>query len=276
MSQPQQTAEQHEQEQVRDRTAIRAQVVYDAIEQEGRDELDRPSIGLLWSGLAAGLSMGFSLLTEALIQQHLPDAPWRPLISKLGYGAGFLIVILGRQQLFTENTLTVILPLLRDFRKSLLLNVLRLWIIVLLANLVGTLLFALTLGRTPVVDDALRVHLSEIGHAAMAHGFGGMFMRAIFAGWLIALMVWLLPFAEASRLFVIVIITWVVGVAGFAHSIAGATETLYLVVTGESSAAAFLGRFLLPTLAGNIVGGVSLVALLNHAQVTAGADDDQA
>lgn len=94
-----------EQKQVEQRIAIGAHVVYETIRREGEDELHRPGAALAWSALAAGLCMGFSFIAEALLMSHLPDAPWRPLISRLGYCVGFLIVILGRQQLFTENTL---------------------------------------------------------------------------------------------------------------------------------------------------------------------------
>src|SRR5450631_757862 len=116
-----------EKKQVEERVAIGANVVYETIRREGEDELQRPSAALAWSGFAAGLSMGFCLVAEGALMAHLPDAPWRPLISRLGYCVGFLIVILGRQQLFTENTLAVILPLL--LRKDLvtLLRVVRLW-----------------------------------------------------------------------------------------------------------------------------------------------------
>src|SRR5919205_4524491 len=89
-----------------------AQVVHEVIRQQGEDELRRTSSGLAWSGLAAGLSMGFSLIAEGLLNVYLPDAQWKPLVTKLGYSVGFLIVIIGRQQLFTENTLTPIIPLL--------------------------------------------------------------------------------------------------------------------------------------------------------------------
>ncbi len=115
---PELTAE--EEKQVKTRGAPRAAVVYETVREEGEFELQRTVSGLAWSGLAAGLSMGFSLVAEGLLRHHLPDAPWRPLVSKLGYSAGFLIVILGRQQLFTENTLTVILPLLLSSTLSIL------------------------------------------------------------------------------------------------------------------------------------------------------------
>src|SRR4051794_15798802 len=138
-----------EHEEVQERTAVRAGVVHEAIRKEGEGELARPSSALAWSGLAAGLSIGFSFVAEALLRSHLPDATWRPLVAKLGYSLGYLIVILGRQQLFTENTLTVILPLLIQRDARTLLNVARLWAVVLAANLAGAMLFAWLLGHTP-------------------------------------------------------------------------------------------------------------------------------
>ncbi|MDQ6622159.1 MAG: formate/nitrite transporter family protein, partial [Verrucomicrobiota bacterium] len=129
-------------DEVQSRTAPPGDVVYEAIYKEGEHELERGTTALALSGLAAGLSMGFSLFAEGVLRAHLPDAPWRPLITKFGYSLGFLIVILGRQQLFTKNTLTVILPLLKEKKLALLLNVARLWTIVLIANLIGAFIFA--------------------------------------------------------------------------------------------------------------------------------------
>src|SRR5581483_2356331 len=108
--------QQQEREEAEERSAPKGSVVYEAIRQEGEDELSRSTASLAWSGLAAGLSMGFSFVSESILRAHLPESNWRLLVAKLGYGVGFLIVILCRQQLFTENTLTVILPLLRQRR----------------------------------------------------------------------------------------------------------------------------------------------------------------
>jgi formate/nitrite transporter FocA (FNT family) len=213
--------------------------------------------------------MGFSFVSESILRAHLPESNWRMLVAKLGYGVGFLIVILGRQQLFTENTLTVILPLLRERRRDLLRNVARLWIVVLVANLVGAFLFAAAIGRTPALSPEVHVSFAAVAAEAMQEPFGTVLIRGIFAGWLIALMVWLLPFAETSRLWVIVIVTWVVGIGQFAHVIAGSVETMYLVVTGQRTMLQYATGFLAPSLAGNIIGGVSLVAALAHAQFVA-------
>ena len=259
-----------EKKQVEERVAIGANVVYETIRREGDDELKRPLSALAWSGLAAGLSMGFSLLAEGLLASHLPDRPWRPLISRLGYSVGFLIVILGRQQLFTENTLTVILPLLQRKTLSLGIQVLRLWAIVLTANLLGTFLFALVVARTAMFDPVVHLAMQNIGLAHSGQPFMQAFVRAVFAGWLIALMVWLLPAADASRISIIIILTYLVGLGNLNHVVAGSTTLFYLVVTGVIPFSSYLIGFLVPTLLGNVVGGVSLVAALGHAQVIGG------
>jgi formate/nitrite transporter FocA (FNT family) len=185
---------------------------------------------------------------------------------------GFLIVILGRQQLFTENTLTPVLQLLRDKSRDTLINTTRLWGVVLGANLIGTLIFALALAATSVVRQEDLPALDFIAAHALDGGFSTTLVRAIFAGWLIALMVWLLPVAESSRVTVIIIITYLVGIAGFPHIIAGSSETFYALLTGAASPIAAVTDFFLPTLVGNTIGGVAMVAAINYAQVYASGD----
>ncbi|MHA3774612.1 formate/nitrite transporter family protein [Verrucomicrobiota bacterium sgz303538] len=253
-----------------ERSSPSTHVVYESIRSEGEEELKRASAALAWSGLAAGLSMGFSFISEGILKHHLPAAGWQPLVTKLGYSVGFLVVILGRQQLFTENTLTVILPLLLRKNLEVLLNVLRLWGVVLCANLLGGLMFAFVLGYTEVFDQEMRKVFGEIATESMSAGFGTTLIRGIFAGWLIALMVWLLPFAEAARIWIIIILTYLIGVAHFPHVIAGAVEVFYLGVSGARAWGEIVGGYLVPTLIGNIIGGVTLVAALAHVQVVSG------
>lgn len=259
-----------EKKQVEERVAIGAHVVYETIRREGEDELQRPSAALAWSGFAAGLSMGFCLVAEAVLIAFLPEATWRPLISRFGYSVGFLIVILGRQQLFTENTLTVVLPALLHKNRKTFLNVARLWSVVLTSNIVGTFLFAFCIAKFHLFEPAVQQAFHDIGAAHLGASFGIAFLRAIFAGWLIALMVWLLPGAEASRVVIVIIITYLVGLAGLNHIIAGSTTMFYLVVTHTISWTDYAVGFFLPTLLGNIAGGVSMVAALGHAQVVGG------
>ncbi|HEU5011642.1 MAG TPA: formate/nitrite transporter family protein [Roseiflexaceae bacterium] len=259
-----------EAKQIERRAAPRAAVVYETIRREGQDELERPSRALAWSGLAAGLSMGFSLVAQGLLREGIPDAPWRSLIASFGYSIGFLIVILGRQQLFTENTLTPILPLLANRDMATLRKVLRLWGVVLAANLVGAFIFAWVIGATDVFEPATKQAFSDISMQAITGTFGTILLKGIFAGWLIALMVWLLPFAETARVSVIIIITYLVGVAHLAHSVAGAVEAFYVGWRGEAPWAYIWGGFLVPTVIGNIIGGITLVAIVNYAQVFSG------
>ena len=265
-----QEEESQREQQAKEAESLDAKTTYEVIRREGDKELERSTGALFWSGLAAGLSMGFSFLSQGLLHSHLPDAPWRPLVTNLGYSVGFLVVILGSQQLFTENTLTPIIPLLSRRTMDCLRNVLRLWGAVLVANLIGALLFAFVLARFAVVDPDVYHSLSELARAALAHDFAVMLLHGLYAGWLIALMVWMLPGAETGKVPVIVTMTYLVGLGGFAHVVAGASEVFYAAWRGDASWGQALGGFVLPALIGNVVGGLSMVAALNHAQATAG------
>jgi formate-nitrite transporter family protein len=256
-----------EREQVEERAQPRAAVVHETIRAEGEDELKRPVASLAWSGLAAGLSMGFSLMAVGVLRAHMPDQPWRPLIANLGYTVGFLIVVMGRQQLFTENTLTPILPLLHNRDSATLFRVARLWAVVLVTNLAGALLFAFVLGHSGIFSDSQKDVFAQVSAESIAGSFWTIFWKGVFAGWLIALMVWLLPAAESAQAVVIVVLTYLVGIAALAHVIVGSVEAFYLITNGSLTWLEYLSAFFAPVLFGNIVGGVALVAALARAQV---------
>lgn len=246
----------------------RAAVIHEAVRAGGEEELNRTVSSLAWSGLASGLSMGFSLVAEGMLRAYVPDTHWRPLISKLGYPFGFLIVVIGRQQLYTENTLTAVLPFMHAPNGERLLKLLRLWAVVLVANLIGALIFAWVAGKTDAFRPEFKAAFSAIGREAQEGGFGLVILRGVFAGWLIALMAWLIPASnKSSEAVLIFVLAYVVGVAGLPHIIAGSAEVLYTISTGETSWGAYLGGYMLPTLIGNTIGGAALVAWLNHAQV---------
>lgn len=255
-----------EQKDVERRSAPRTEVIYEAIREEGAGELERSSSTLAWDGLAAGLTMGFSFVAEGLLRSHLPDAEWRPLVSKLGYSAGFLIIVLGRHQLFTENTLTAVLPMLQRKDVKTFVNMLRLWAVVLLANLAGAFLFAFTISRTELFEPDVHHAFAEIAREPLRSWWALAMLKGVFAGWLIAMMVWMLPAAESARFFVVVVMTYLVALGGFAHIVAGAAEVFYAALSGAASWGEVFG-WMLPTLAGNILGGTTLVAALGHAQV---------
>ena len=153
----------------------------------------RPIVSMWWSGVAAGLSISFSLL--AIVQMHLPDAPWRSLVSSFGYSVGFIMVSLGRQQLFTENTITVVLPVMPDFSLTKLGKLGRMWSVVFVANMAGTLIAALFCTYTPVLTPELRLARLDISH----HAVESCAFELLFRGIMIVAMVWLIPGADTAR-----------------------------------------------------------------------------
>jgi formate/nitrite transporter FocA (FNT family) len=242
-------------------------VIYETVRRNGEQEMSRPPWSLAWSGVAAGMSISFSLLSQAILRQHLPDAPWRELVAAIGYPVGFVMVVLARQQLFTESTITVILPLMAKPSRSNFKRAARLWAIVLCANLVGTGLAALFCALTPVIDRGLLEQMQIISRHAMAHDFWPMLLRGIGAGYLMAATVWLMPAAGPAQFQVVVLMTYLIGAGGFAHIVAGSLEVYLLLLSGELAPAAALSGFALPALLGNIIGGSALFALMAYAQV---------
>jgi len=222
---------------------------------------------LWWSGLAAGLSISFSLLAQGLLHMRLPDANWRPLVEAMGYPVGFLMVILSRQQLFTENTITVVLPVMREPSARNIWRLARLWSVVFIANLAGTLISAGFCQFAPALTPETREAMLEISREMMANPLSHMFFKGIASGFLIATMVWTIPSAEAAKFYIIALLTYLITLGGFTHIVAGSMEAFLLMVNGELSPSDVVLRFTLPVLCGNIVGGTVLFALISHAQV---------
>lgn len=251
--------------------SLDAKTTHEVIRRTAEKELDRAPGALFWSGLAAGLAMGLILLVEGVLRSHLPPAGWRPLVTNFGYSVGFFVVIIASQQLFTENTLYPLVPLLHKRDRETFRKMMTLWGVVLAANLVGAFLFAWFAGATEAFRPEYRHAFAEIAKEAYTGEWLPTFLSAIVAGWMVALIVWMLPAAEQSRFAVITILAWGIGAAGLAHVVAGAVKMFYLVVRGELGLGESFSMYLVPALLGNIVGGVTLVAALNHAQVTAGS-----
>lgn len=256
-----------EREVASERRSVRAPVLYETIRQQGQHELDRPVSSLWWSGIAAGLAISASVFCEGFFLLHLPDSPWRPLVANLGYTVGFLLVILGNFQLFTEQTITAILPLLSTRTKTNFYLTGRLWVVVLVANLIGAFAAAafgiLSPGTTPEQLAAfveLSTHFGEKDAVALL-------LQGIPAGFLIAALTWMLPNSEGSKFWVILLITYVIALGDFAHVVAGAVEVFILLMTGNIGVFAAFGGVLLPALIGNIIGGTVLFALIAYAQV---------
>lgn len=256
-----------EKQQVREGVRHRPAVVYEIIRVQGEIELRRPVSALWWSGVAAGISIGFSFLTEAALAAHLPAGGSSAIIAKLGYAVGFLIVILGHQQLFTENVLTAVLPIMARKQVHWFLRMVRLWGIVLAANIVGCLIFAMATAFLPIVPVDVAKAMSDIVGKVMINSPGEMFAKGIGAGWLIAALVWILSSTEHVEFLIITLLTYLIALFGFTHIVAGSAEAIYGVLTGTTTVEDAVFRFFMPTLAGNVFGGTVLFSVLSYAQV---------
>ncbi|MGR6467408.1 formate/nitrite transporter family protein [Rhizobium sp. PAMB 3182] len=257
----------NEKQEVDERAQLRPVAVYEIVRKEGESELARPTSSLLWSGFAAGLSIGFSVFSQAALRHYLPDADWRPLVECWGYAVGFLIVILARQQLFTEITLTAMLPFLAKPNVKCMCAIARLWSLVFAANLAGTLIFGAGIAFDILHTPEVRAAALEIAREAVEPSRGYMFLRAIAAGWLIATVVWLLPSAESSRFPVIALLTYLIALFHLSHIVAGSVEAASLIFSGGLDVGPAITNFYLPTLFGNVIGGSALFALVSYAQI---------
>ncbi|MEE4188749.1 MAG: formate/nitrite transporter family protein, partial [Roseobacter sp.] len=149
------TVEKEEQKFLEEAASLSPRMIYEVIRRDGEEELARPMRSLVWSGIAAGIMISFSVLGEAIFRTYLPETPSRFLIENLGYSLGFLLVILGRMQLFTENTITTVFPGITNPSISILGRITRLWSVVLAANVVGAFAAALLIVHTPAVPSDL-------------------------------------------------------------------------------------------------------------------------
>lgn len=250
-----------------DRLPSRAMAIHEHIRQDGEKEMERDAMALLWSAIAAGLSMGASLLAKGIFHVQLEGVPGGFLLENLGYTFGFIIVIMARQQLFTENTVTAVLPVMQNPTLGNFGLLMRLWSVVLLGNIVGTGVAAWAFEHMPIFDEETRDAFVKIGMDVMKNTPTEMFSNAIISGWLIATMVWMFPAAGAAKIVVIILMTWLIALGDTTHIVVGSVEILYLVFNGTLHWSDFFWPFALPTLAGNICGGTFIFALMSHAQI---------
>lgn len=252
---------------VDERRAGSSKVVHEVVRLQGEEELDRPALALLLSGLAAGLAMALSLMCELFLRSHLPDTDWSPLIYFLGYPVGYVIAIMGRLQLFTESTVTAVLPVATEPTWRNLRRLGRLWSCVLIGNLVGvTVVSALMAGDIVMTNEQRLVALDILGKL-QAQDWSTTLALGIPAGFIMAAIAWVLPNAKGSEFWVITLLTYVIALGGFAHVVTGTSQATFLWLSGSIGFADAWINFALPALAGNLIGGTGLFAVLAHGQM---------
>ncbi|HEX8668305.1 MAG TPA: formate/nitrite transporter family protein [Allosphingosinicella sp.] len=256
-----------EEREVEERSPPKAKVVHAAVIKQGEDELERPTRSLVWSGIAAGFAIFASLWAQAALHHHLPDAPWREAVAGLGYTLGFLIVILGRMQLFTEHTMVAVLPLAKEPNRANLRRTARLWTAVFLGNLIGAAAISALSAFGHLQSDGLQTAMVEVSAKLLEKTPMETLLQGIPAGFLIASVAWIRSAADDSSFWIVLALTYAIAIGGFTHVVAGAAEAFFLLWTGHADAGWVAGGFLLPALIGNIIGGTGLFAMLAHAQV---------
>jgi formate/nitrite transporter FocA (FNT family) len=259
--------EEAEREIVEEGVGISPRLIFETIRREGEEELERPVRALWWSGIAAGILISFSVLGKSLFRAYLPEADWTPLVENLGYSLGFLMVILGRMQLFTENTITTVVPVVLRQDMNSFVRTARLWGIVLGANVVGAFVIAAFFGLTPVLKPELLEAMIKISeHATGMEPMIGL-ISGIPSGILIAAIVWMMPSAPNNKIILVVIFTWLIAAGDFTHIVAGSVEMALLLLLGELGIGQAVFGFFLPVLIGNVIGGTVVFTLLTYAQI---------
>ena len=253
-------------QQVQKKTRLASQTIYEIISREGVEELSRPLSSLAWSGYAAGICICFSVLTMAHLHHYLPEDQAWTLLKKMGYVVGFLIVIMGRLQLFTENTITVILPLLDKWSGRNILRTLKLWGVVFATNMAGTMSVALMILYLQNPDPDYLEALTNISKHAVEHSFVDIFLAGIPAGFLIAVLVWMMPSAKGSEFLLITMMIFLISLGDYSHVVAGSFEAFFLLLSGESSLGETVSYITAAGL-GNILGGTGVFTMLAYAQV---------
>ncbi len=242
-----------------------ADQIFHQVTVNGRRELERGAFALSISGIAGGLLMGLTGLSVAILTALVGATPSGRLVAMLFYPLGFIVVIVGRSQLFTENTLYPVALVLAE-RKHIW-KTLRLWAIVFPANVIGALLFALLTVKTGALRPEVVASLAHLGVEAVTVPPHHAFWSGVVGGWIIATVAWLVSGSHSitGSVMLIWLMTFVVGIGHFAHCIASSGEILASVLAGQVTAAGFL-RWLWAATAGNICGGVLLVTLLEYGQ----------
>jgi formate/nitrite transporter FocA (FNT family) len=242
--------------------------IFAAAVENAREELDRSSRALAFSGVVGGLTMGLTGLAVASVEALIGTGGWADVAGFLFYPIGFIAVIIGRGQLFTENTLYPVILLLDERRARDARNTARLWAVVFVSNVGGAAAFAALAVRTGALKPEITNALVGLGKQAVSQPAAHVFWSGVLGGWLIAMVAWLVSASHwtIGQFAMTWLLTFVVGIARLAHCIATSGEILSAVVHGDAAAGAYFYWLLLATL-GNILGGVVIVSVLNYGQV---------
>ncbi|HET7413677.1 MAG TPA: formate/nitrite transporter family protein, partial [Pararhizobium sp.] len=202
-----------------------------------------------------------------LLHASLPQAPWSALVTRLGYSFGFLIVIMARLQLFTENTITAVLPICAYPTARNFLAVVRVWGFVVAGNLIGTLIFAAFIRFTSALTPEYLASFAAVSGRILEVDFAHATAGGVVSGFLIACLVWVAPIVLTAEFWMILIVTYIIALGDFSHVVVGSAEAWFLVLNGSASLGRVFGTYVSGAFIGNVIGGAGLFTLLAYTQV---------
>ena len=236
---------------------------------EGLEQLYRPTLSLSLSAIAAGMILGFTAMVVAVVSTGLADLS-NDFLTRVAtaavYPLGFIVCIMSGTQLFTEHTATAVYPILD--RRAPIHLLLRLWIIVLICNIIGAAISAILLSQADNVIKAKQGY-EIIAHHLVHIQSSDLILSSILAGWLMALGAWLILATPPtiSQIACIYTVTFLIGLGGLHHSIAGSVEMLTAFFISDNYTFMQSIRFISLAVLGNLVGGSVFVAILNYGHI---------
>ncbi|SDC25244.1 formate/nitrite transporter family protein [Natrinema hispanicum] len=248
---------------VRDRFS--SDEIFQRIVAAADEEITSGSRELFFSALAAGFAITITFLLYASLTASTDG---HPILSKLLYPLGFIYIIIGGYQLYTENTLPPVALTLE--RLASIPALLRHWSIVLAGNFTGGALGAVALSWGGVFDEPAATAAMELAEKGVATPWWALFSKAAFAGLIVAGVVWIVYASQdtISRLVVVYMAFLAIPLGNLFHVVVSFTEMVYMVLAGELALVVGVTEFVLPVLLGNTIGGIVLVTVVNYFQTS--------
>ncbi len=247
------------------RNRLSTDEIYERVLIEADEEISRDVRELFFSGVAAGFAITITVLLYASLTHSTGGIP---VVGALLYPIGFIYIILGNYQLYTENTLPPV-ALTLD-RLASIPAMLGMWVTVLAGNLVGGTVGAVLLAYGGVMSPDVAATLSSIAMTGIETAWFDLFFKAVFAGLIVAGVVWVdFGVMNSTTRFLLVYVAFLaIPLGGLFHVVVASTEVMYLVFLGEIGLLYGATHFALPVLLGNTVGGVVLVTTINYYQTS--------
>jgi formate/nitrite transporter FocA (FNT family) len=242
--------------------------ILSSIINEGEQIFKIKKRAMFLSACIAGLEIGFSYILICTLYFLLDGSFSESVIYRMFgavYPLGFILVVLGKSALFTEQTSVLALPVLNGQRT--ILELLLIWGIVILGNIFGGIVFVLSIGSLAshlgIFDQTIMV---KVGIHVINESYWVLFLSGIFAGWLMGLLTWLLNSTTETltRIIITTIVTGTIGFVGFHHSIVGNIEVFGAYLYSDAISITDYLSFLLLTLLGNGIGGAIVVGLFKY------------